>query len=128
MPRVADASRGSPDVAVAGSCGIDRAAAAAIVERRRLVARRAALPGCSARIAIDFSRGDLPVRTKNLRVVYTGVALLVVAVVFFFYMQGMAPRSNDPRKLMEIVGQVAGVVGAISLLMIVFGLVGKKPA
>ena len=67
-------------------------------------------------------------RSKNLRVVYTGVALLVAAVVFFFYMQGMAPRSNDPRKLMEIVGQVAGVVGAISLLMIIFGLVGKKPA
>lgn len=67
-------------------------------------------------------------RSKNLRVVYTGVALLVAAVLFFFYMMGMAPRSNDPRKLMEIVGQVSGVVAAISLLMIVFGLVGKKPS
>ena len=67
-------------------------------------------------------------RSKNLRAVYTGVALLVAAVAFFFYMQGMAPRSNDPRALMEIIGQVTGVVCAIGLLMIVFGLVGKKSA
>ena len=67
-------------------------------------------------------------RTKNMRLVYTGIGLLVAAVVFFFYMQGLTPRSNNPRALMEVVGQVSGVVAAISLVMIGFGLFGRKPA
>ncbi len=67
-------------------------------------------------------------RSKNLRVIYTGIALLVAAVVFFLYMNGIAAKSNDPKALMEIVGQVSGVVAGISIAMIVFGLIGKKPA
>ena len=67
-------------------------------------------------------------RQKNLRVIYTGTALLVAAVLFFFYMSGIAGKSNDPKALMETVGQVSGVVGGISIAMIVFGWLGKKPA
>jgi hypothetical protein len=67
-------------------------------------------------------------RSKNFRVIYTGVALLVAAVGFFFYMKGVAFKSNDPKALMEIVGQVSGVVGGISLVMIAFGFYGKKAA
>jgi hypothetical protein len=67
-------------------------------------------------------------RQKNLRVIYTGIALLVAAVLFFLYMSGMAPKSNDPKALMETVGQVSGVVAGISIAMIAFGWLGKKPA
>jgi hypothetical protein len=65
-------------------------------------------------------------RRKNVRLIVTGFVLLVAAAGFFLYMFGMAPKSNDPRALMETVGQVSGAVGAISIVMIVFGLVGKK--
>lgn len=65
-------------------------------------------------------------RGKNMRVIYTGAGLLVAAVAFFLYMKGIAIRSNDPKALMEIVGQVSGVVGAISVVMIGFGLFGRK--
>ena len=65
-------------------------------------------------------------RNKNMRVVYTGIVLVVAAIGFFFYMSGMAPRSNDPKALMEIIGQVSGVVVGIGVVMIAFGLIGKK--
>jgi hypothetical protein len=34
--------------------------------------------------------------------------------------------SNDPVALMRTVGDVSGAVGGLSLVMIVFGLVGRK--
>ncbi len=49
-----------------------------------------------------------------------------VLPAFFLAMLGMVPRSNDPAALMQTVGQVSGVVGGISIVMIIFGLIGKK--
>lgn len=66
-------------------------------------------------------------RSKNWRLIYTGGALALAAVAFFFYMWGIAPRSNDPRALMQIVGQVSGVAGGIGIAMAAFGWIGKKP-
>jgi hypothetical protein len=65
-------------------------------------------------------------RRKNWRVVITGGALLVLAAGFFLFMMTMAPRSNDPVALMRTVGQVSGAVAGLSLVMIIFGLIGKK--
>jgi hypothetical protein len=67
-------------------------------------------------------------RQVNRRFVLTGGVLIVAAIGFFFYMAGMAPRSNDPKALMETVGQVSGVAGAIGVVLIVLGFKGKKPA
>jgi len=41
-------------------------------------------------------------------------------------MMTAAPKSNDPAALMQTVGTVSGVVGGISLVMIIVGLIGKK--
>jgi hypothetical protein len=41
-------------------------------------------------------------------------------------MLSIASNSTDPKALMEIVGQVSGVVGAIGIVMSVVGLLGKK--
>jgi len=68
------------------------------------------------------------VRQVNRRFVVTGTVLIAAAIGFFVYMLGMAPRSNDPKALMETVGQVSGVAGAIGVVLIVLGLRGKKPA
>ena len=65
-------------------------------------------------------------RRRNWRVVLTGVFLIVLAVGFFVFMLTMAPKSNDPAAMMQTVGQVSGVAGAIGLVMIVFGLIGKR--
>ena len=65
-------------------------------------------------------------RQKNWRVVIVGGVLLVLAVGFFIFMMGMAPKSNDPKALMETVGAVSGVVIAIGLMMIGVGIVGRK--
>jgi len=65
-------------------------------------------------------------RRKNWRVLNVGVALLVLAVLFFLYMLSIASRSNDPAGLMRIVGQVSGAVGGIGIAMAIFGFMGKK--
>jgi heme/copper-type cytochrome/quinol oxidase subunit 4 len=65
-------------------------------------------------------------RRKNWRVVIVGFVLIVLAVVFFLFMLSVAAKSNDPAALMQTVGTVAGVVGGISFVMIVIGLIGKK--
>jgi hypothetical protein len=64
-------------------------------------------------------------RRKNWRVVVVGFVLIVIAPAFFVGMLGVAPRSNDPVALMQTVGQVAGVVGRLGLVMLIVGLVGK---
>ena len=67
-------------------------------------------------------------RQVNRRFVATGAILIVAAIGFFVFMLGMAPRSNDPKALMETVGQVSGVAGGIGVVLIVLGLRGKKAA
>jgi hypothetical protein len=58
--------------------------------------------------------------------VIVGLVLLLAAVAFFFAMGTIAPRSNDPVDLMRTVGQVSGGVGALGLVMFVFGLIGRR--
>jgi hypothetical protein len=41
-------------------------------------------------------------------------------------MMTMIPRSNDPVGVMREVGEVSGGLCGLSLVMIVFGLIGKK--
>jgi type VI protein secretion system component VasF len=65
-------------------------------------------------------------RRKNWRIVVVGVVLIVMALAFYFYMLSIASKSNDPVALMQTVGQVAGVVGGLSIAMIIIGLIGKK--
>lgn len=65
-------------------------------------------------------------RRSNWRVVITGIVLGLGAAAFFLYFLTIAPRSNDPAALMQTVGMVSGAVGGLSLVMIVFGLIGKK--
>ena len=65
-------------------------------------------------------------RQKNWRLVIVGLVLAVLAVGFFLFMMGLAPKSNDPKAMMETVGQVSGVVVAIGLVMAVIGFIGRK--
>lgn len=65
-------------------------------------------------------------RQKNWRLVIVGGVLIVLAAGFFLYMMGMAPKSNDPESLMQTVGMVSGGVGGIAIVMMIFGLIGKK--
>ena len=65
-------------------------------------------------------------RQKNWRLVVVGGVLIVLAVGFFIVMMGMAAKSTDPKGLMQTVGQVSGVVGGISIVMIIAGLIGRK--
>jgi hypothetical protein len=72
------------------------------------------------------ARGVAAMRRKNWRVIIVGSVLIACALAFYFYMLSIASKSNNPVALMQIVGQVAGVVSGLSVAMIVFGLVGKK--
>lgn len=74
-----------------------------------------------------IERGRLAaMRRKNWRIVVVGVVLIVMALAFYFYMLSIASKSNDPVALMQTVGQVAGVVGGLSIAMIIIGLIGKR--
>jgi uncharacterized protein YpmB len=65
-------------------------------------------------------------RQKNWRLIIVGLILIVAAAGFFVFMMGMAPKSNDPKAMLETVGQASGVVGGIAVVMIIFGLIGRK--
>ena len=65
-------------------------------------------------------------RRKNWRIVIVGFVLIVISVAFYVLMLSIASKSNDPKALMRIVGQVAGTVVGLSLVMIIIGLIGKK--
>ncbi|HET8669543.1 MAG TPA: hypothetical protein VFM05_02645 [Candidatus Saccharimonadales bacterium] len=65
-------------------------------------------------------------RHKNWRVVIVGFVLIFLAVAFYLFMLSMASKSTDPVALMRTVGTVSGVVGGLSLAMIIIGLIGKK--
>jgi hypothetical protein len=64
-------------------------------------------------------------RRRNWRVVFVGLGLLIIAAAFFLFMSTLAPKSNDPVTMLQTAGEVSGVVGALSLVMIIFGLIGK---
>jgi flagellar motor component MotA len=63
-------------------------------------------------------------RKTNWRLVIVGLVLVVLAAVFFVGMMTMTSRSNDPVALMQTVGTVSGVVGALGLVMALFGFRG----
>jgi hypothetical protein len=65
-------------------------------------------------------------RKRNWRLIAVGTVLLVLAGLFFLSMRDMTLWSNDPVALMRTVGEVSGAVGGISLVMIAFGLIGRK--
>jgi hypothetical protein len=67
-------------------------------------------------------------RKRKWRLIAVGTVLLVLAVLFFLSMRDMTLWSNDPVALMRTVGEVSGAVGGVSLVMIVFGLIGRKVA
>ena len=67
-------------------------------------------------------------RKPNKRVAFTGAGLVAAAIVFFLFFLSIAAKSNDPKALMETVGQVSGVAGAIGIVMIVLGMRGKNIA
>jgi len=93
--------------------------------------REAVETGCAAiRLNLPLRRetGGILMRQPNKRVVLTGAGLIAAAIVFFLYFLSIASKSNDPKALMETVGQVSGVAGAIGVVMIVLGLRGRNPA
>ena len=65
-------------------------------------------------------------RRRNWRIVVVGLVLIVLAAACFVGMTTMAPTSNDPVEMMRTVGQVAGAVAGISVVMIIVGLIGRK--
>jgi len=65
-------------------------------------------------------------RQRNWRLIAVGTVLLVLAVLFFLSMRDMTSWSNDPVALMRAVGEVSGGIAGVSLVMIVFGLIGRK--
>ena len=63
---------------------------------------------------------------RKQRLIIVGLVLVALAIAFFCYMLSIASRSNDPKALMQIVGQVSGVVAGIGIVMSIAGLMGKK--
>jgi hypothetical protein len=70
--------------------------------------------------------GTSVMRERNWRLVAVGAVLLLLAILFFLTMRDTTPWSNDPATVMRTVGEVSGAVGGISLIMILFGLIGRK--
>ncbi len=65
-------------------------------------------------------------RKMNMRFVWTGLAMMVLAGLFFLGMMSMAGKSNDPVAMMRVVGQASGVAGALGLFLAGVGMIGKK--
>ena len=58
--------------------------------------------------------------------VIVGAVLIVLAAAFFLLMAAVSPKSNDPAALMQTVGQISGVLVGLGLVMMIFGLIGKR--
>ena len=65
-------------------------------------------------------------RQRNWRMVIGGFVFLILAIGFFLFMSTIASTSTDPVEFMRTVGSASGVVGGISVVLILLGLVGKK--
>ena len=65
-------------------------------------------------------------RRRNTRLVISGAVLAALSVAFFFVMTSFAPQSNNPKALLQIVGQVSGAVAGVGIVLAIIGLVGKK--
>lgn len=65
-------------------------------------------------------------RRINWRLIGFSVFLIVLAVGFYFIMLMNASVSLDPAELMRLTGQVSGAAIGISIVLIIFGLIGKK--
>ena len=65
-------------------------------------------------------------RKRNWRLLIVGLILIAAGAGFFFGMLTIAPRSNDPVELMRTVGQVSGAVGGLGIVMVIFGLIGRR--
>jgi len=61
-------------------------------------------------------------RRKNWRMIIGGVVFMILSAAFFLGMMKEMPRSTDPAGMMQTVGQVSGVVGAIGLALTIAGL------
>jgi hypothetical protein len=71
-------------------------------------------------------QGEGIMRRTNWRLVIVGAVLIVLAAGFFLYFLSIAGSSNDPKVLMQTVGEASGVVGGIAVVMVIFGLIGRK--
>ena len=58
--------------------------------------------------------------------IIVGFFLIILAGGFYVFMLTAAPKSTDPVALMQTVGTVSGAVGGISVVMVLFGLIGRK--
>lgn len=65
-------------------------------------------------------------RKPNWRLAVVGIAMIALAAAFFLGMASIAGHSNDPAELMRTVGTVSGAVGGIGVVMILFGVIGRK--
>ncbi len=68
-------------------------------------------------------------RKRNPGLIRGGIFAVAVGAIFFIVaMIWLAPQSNDPAEVMRIAGQASGVAIGIGLVMLLFGIIGKKQA
>ena len=74
-------------------------------------------------------RGNGTMRTRSAGLIRGGAFAIAVGAIFFVIaMIWLAPASNDPVEVMRIAGQASGVAVGIGLVMLLFGIIGKKQA
>jgi Ni,Fe-hydrogenase I cytochrome b subunit len=62
----------------------------------------------------------------NVRVVVTGAVVVLLAVGFFLGMATLTPKSNNPVAMLWTVGDASGVLSAVGIVMMIYGIVRKK--
>jgi Fungal trichothecene efflux pump (TRI12) len=65
-------------------------------------------------------------RRTNWRFVIVGLVLVIAACAFFLGGASFMGRSNDPETMMQTVGAVSGVAGALGVVLAVLGVWGKR--
>lgn len=68
-------------------------------------------------------------RERNAGLIRGGIFAAAVGAIFFLAASvWLAPESNDPVEVMRIAGQASGVAIGVGLVMLLFGIIGKKQA
>lgn len=66
-------------------------------------------------------------RQRNWRLVIVGIFFIILAFAIFIIVPSLGVYSTDPVEFTRLIGRISEIIIAVSVALIIFGLIGTKP-